>query len=140
MAERKATGSRKMFGSFRRLSGSTLGPVAKPVPLGAVTSSANYTHSVEPIEYAKHADKIYAAVVAGSGLEVRLCTMEAVAAIKKRYPLTCPKDEVIIAALEKLVLERRETASTITREETAEVVIDVSKMKTFGEVEDDDGG
>ena len=135
-AEREVASGPTKFTGFRKLTGSNLAPVQKPAPLGsAPVSSPAPAASGDAIEYAAHADKIYKAVLGGSAMEVRLCTMEAVAEIRRRHPLTA-KDDVIIATLERLVLEKRATASTVTREDAAEIVIDTSpsKIKTYGSV------
>lgn len=134
-AERETAGSRTAFTSFRRLRGSTLPPVSKPTPLGGTAGGVVDERQVLPDDYARHAEKIYAALMAGSPMEARLCTVEAVAAIKTRRPLTSPADEVIVATLERLVLHKREA-----HEDTPEIVIDPAKVRTFGEVEVGDGG
>lgn len=137
-AEREANGGRTKFTGFRRMSKSNLPPVSKPTPLGekpATTPSQSHPEVSKelPIEYGQYAQKISAALAGGSTLEARLCTLEAVSAIKKRYPLTHPKDEIIIAVLEKIVSESRETSED-TKADEPEIVIDTSKMRTFGDV------
>ena len=146
-AEREASGGRTKFAGFRRMSKSSLPPVAKPTPLGekpaapepAPVAKAPAEPPKElPIEYGQYAQKIFTALAGGSTLEVRLCTLEALTAIKKRYPLTHPKDEIIVASLERLVSEMRESAAA-ARVEEPEIVIDTSKVRTFGSVPASEG-
>lgn len=141
-AEREAAGGRTKFTGFHRMRSSTLTPPAKPTPLGGKPAAASEPPKPKelPIEYAKYAEKIYRAVIGGSPLEVRLCTVEATSEIKKRYPLTHPGDSIIVETLENLVVEMRENALAATREETPEVVIDTSRVRTFGNVPQSESG
>lgn len=138
-AEREAAGGRTKFTGFRRMSSSSLAPSAKLTPLGEKPVPVVEPPKPKelPIEYASYAEKIYAALIGGSAFEVRLCVIEATSEIRRRYPLSSPKEDVIIATLEQLVLKKREAASAATREESPEVVIDTSKVKTFGDVTPD---
>ena len=91
----------------------------------------------KPHDYEKYVDGILQAIHAGSPFETRLRTQEAITAIKKQNPLTCPDDPAIVTILEKLVMEKRQA---LTMEETGagedsvkeEIVIDPSKIKTRG--------
>jgi len=106
-------------------------------------------------EYVEHATRIAEAVEAGSRTEVRLRTAEAVAVIKKRYPLTHPPESEIIATLEQLVLSaQKKNAATQQYDPPREIaatqnnhaamqqqevdphghVIDVTKLRSFGNV------
>lgn len=149
-AEREANGGRTKFTGFRRMSKSNLPTVAKPTPLGEKPAPAAAPATAPPvapppeppkelpIEYGQYAQKIFAALTGGSVLEVRLCTLEALAAIKKRYPLTHPKDEVIVSSLERLVSEMRESVASAQSEEP-ELVIDTSRVRTLGSVPASEG-
>lgn len=109
------------FGGFKKLSNAIFTPFKKPGSIGKQDDESETAS-----EYDKHAQKIFEAMLSGSTMEVRLCTAEAVEAIKKRYPLTHPPDEAIIVTLEKLVVEKRNAV----RQEVPEQIIDVSKTKT----------
>lgn len=148
-AEREASSGRTKFTGFKKMSPSNLPSPAKPIPLGEKAptpdtakndSSLPMTTTIVekqkelPTEYTKYAEKIREAVRGGSPLEARLCTVEAVSAIKKRYPLTHPRDDVIVSILEKLVVEEGDLPTIQTRKEVPEIVIDTSKIKTSGDV------
>ena len=146
--DRENVDGRLKFTSFRRMSRSNLTPPARPAPIKKNKPDETNAPAQAPvppppkelpIEYAQYAEKIYAAIHDGSTLEARLRTMEAVSAIKKRYPISAPKnDAAIVSILERLVVAMQE-AAVKTREETPEVTIDTSKIRTFGDVASGEG-
>lgn len=84
-------------------------------------------------DYSEYADHIYEAIAAGHSMETRLRVAEAIAAIKRKNPLTHPPEHKITSELERLVLIRRENAK-LRQVQTEEVIIDTSKVKTLGDV------
>lgn len=138
-------GEKPRFRSFKKLSmplgGSRLAEIAKPSPLGTQGVAVEEVKEL-PVEYVQHARRVSEA---DSPYERRLRMDEAVAAIKKRAPLSHPAESAIREELEKLTETLRDAVAsemdpmvgkTISPEVLARVK--TSRSPDVGEGEDED--
>lgn len=98
--------------TMRKL-GEKLPPLASPPPPAPPSGSSEALGAPAEVDrfaaiYEQHGRKIFEAL--DSPLEKHARTMEAVAAVKRAAPLTCPSDYRILEALERVVLRLREEA------------------------------
>lgn len=134
---------RKANRGFRRMT-----PI-NPEPLHPVLPQVQEEKKEDPKpEYTTHALRIAEAVAAGNPLETRLRVAEALADIKRKWPLTHPSENEMVAILEKLVVEQNSklnadqqtqqpqpTAPSTTQPTVEnEIVIDPKKVRTLGKV------
>ena len=135
-AEREARQGLKRFAPFRKMSSvplptlptmPSLGSLTPRTPTPAAASPSDETKGL-PVEYGVHADHILEATLANDILEARVRTMEGVAAIRRRAPLSCPPDLEIMKTLQQLVDEKRAAIPIVDGLEGKK--IDVSKMRS----------
>ena len=141
--ETKRTGRR-----LRSLADSTTSPLA-PRPIVRRADEVQVPSEEEEL-YAQHARRIFE-VINSNPMEARVRTMEAVSAIKRYSPLTCPRDPKIIERLDMLVDElaaqapvpprRGPERDTLLKRATRIVddfvgqVIDSAKTKSLGDID-----
>jgi len=124
---RREVEDRREFRMGKKLKG--LEPLGRPV---SKNSKADEKPAALPNDerltalYAEHAKRIFE--VLHDPVEKRLRTREALAAIRKRAPLTHPDEATMLVALEELITRLRVDAEI--------VVVDPKKVRTGGDVGD----
>jgi len=106
-----------------------------PLPPRVEAREAAPTADIHPDEqalYETHAARVFEAF--DQPLEKRMRVREAIAAVKRQSPLTHPGDDAILARLTAAVAELQSMQSYVQEQRA----IDTSKIRTFGEVADDE--
>lgn len=105
--EAQRAGRRGLRRIGERVSSSTLAPVSTPSSIDEATTEV----AADPVEsfYREQAKRILD-VIDSDPREGRLRANEAVAAIKKQFPLTHPGEQEIVKRLERVVVELRAEA------------------------------